>query len=105
MKKKKKKEEEANILHLLYRILILAGLEFRIPRSPHSEALIKTTPSGVHDCVEMVSSCKVGFGSARGDYFYKGVLLACPPWKLPAAAGVKGFHINLFILCGYMACH
>ena len=63
-----------NILHLLYRILILAGLEFRIPRSPHSEALLKNTPSGVNVCVEMIPSFK-----ERGDYFCKGVPLACPP--------------------------
>ena len=63
------------IPRLWYENIILAGLEFRIPRSPHSEALLKNTPSGVNVCVEMIPSFKEG----RGDYFCKGVLLACPP--------------------------
>ena len=63
------------IPRLWYENIILAGLEFRIPRSPHSEAFFKTTPSGVNVCVEMIPSFKEG----RGDYFCKGVPLACPP--------------------------
>ena len=63
------------IPRLWYENIILAGLEFRIPRSPHSEAFFNTTPSGVNVCVEMIPSFKEG----RGDYFCKGVPLACPP--------------------------